>query len=237
MTQIAIFRTASYACSYLSSEQARSEVVGENINDPFLYSLLSQNGFRRSGKMIYRPACDTCHACKPIRIPVGLFSANRSQQRTWQRNQDLKIKILPLVYQAEHYALYQRYQATRHTDGDMKNNSIEEYSDFILNSPVESRLVTFYLKGTLCMVSLVDYLQDGLSAVYTFFDPDLDKRSLGVFNILWQIQACQTLGLEYCYLGYWIKESRKMAYKTQYKPYELLNMQAEAQDWELFTPR
>lgn len=213
------YTTASYPCSYLPDKIARSQVATpDHLIDTNIYSKLVRTGFRRSGTFIYRPFCDHCSACIPVRVVVKDFSPNRTQQRTWRRHQNLIAIQKELYYHPDHYALYLRYQMKRHDSSAMDNNSCEQYQDFLLQSNVNSKIVEFYMDRQLCMISIIDNLSDGLSSVYTFFDPDIQKASLGTYSILWQIQQCSTLGLPYLYLGYWIKENHKMAYKTNFLP-------------------
>jgi arginine-tRNA-protein transferase len=219
------YLTAPYPCSYLPDLQARSQVASPSLLiTPQVYSELVQHGFRRSGTYTYRPHCDTCHACVPLRIAAQTFTRSRSQRRTWAKHENLQATLHELQDKPEYYALYQRYQSARHLNGGMDNDDHESYRNFLLQSRVDTLLVEFREPaienepGILRMVSVIDVLGDGLSSVYTFFDPDLPGASFGVYNVLWQIDLCRQLELDFVYLGYWIKDSRKMAYKTQYQP-------------------
>ena len=233
LAKLQFYATAPYPCSYLPGKLARSQVATPSyLIDSRVYGKLVEAGFRRSGAFTYRPYCDHCQACVPVRIGIAKFTPNRSQRRAFRQHQGLEATVLPLKFHAEHYELYRRYQASRHCSGGMDQDSQEQYSHFLLQSNVTTHLVEFREAGVLRMVSIIDELKDGLSSVYTFFDTDLKRASLGTFNVLWQLGRCRDLQLPNLYLGYWIRESQKMAYKANFRPLEgLVNGR-----WQLIRP-
>ena len=225
MTELArlkFYATQPHPCSYLPGEQATTLFLDPSqLMDAQVYAGLSEVGFRRSGDHLYRPHCQRCSACVPARIPADQFQPNRQQKRILKRNADLCVIPVRPKFSEEYYALYARYIERRHADGDMYPPSRDQFSTFLVRDLSFARFYEFRLDDRLMAIAVTDLLPNGLSAVYTFYDPDEERRSLGRYAVLWQIGETARLGLHAVYLGYWIKNCRKMNYKTQYRPIEL----------------
>lgn len=220
---LAFYASAPHDCSYLTDRVAISVFADPAINmTNTIYGKLAEIGFRRSGDHVYSPKCYYCQSCIPVRVPVAAFSPNRSQRRTMIRNETVTVKRTPARFNPHHYELYQRYLAKRHTGGGMDNPTKESYLSFLTSRWSETFFYEFRLDNKVIAVSVVDHLPRALSAVYTFFDPDLSQLGLGNFAILWLIEQAKRQGLSWLYLGYWIRDSRKMAYKDNYRPIEAL---------------
>ncbi len=222
--KLPLYLTSDHPCSYLDDHQARTLFVDPLARlDSQSYGFLLQHGFRRSGTHVYRPACRRCGRCIPLRIPIETFRADRSQRRNLRMNQQV-VQIIerPAALDAEHYRLYADYVRSRHPDGSMAEEVSEEgYYRFLVDPwGGETLFLELRLDGRLLGVAVTDLVPDGLSAVYTFFDPAHDGRAPGTFGILSQIECARRRGLDYLYLGYWIEETRKMRYKDRFRPIE-----------------
>lgn len=229
LQKLQFYVTTSYNCGYLPNKLAQSLIATpQHLVNAETYSGLIQQGFRRSGKFAYRPHCEICRECIPVRIILQDFMPNRSQKRAYKQHQNLVTTILPVAFYAEHYALYAAYQKARHANDELNQddkpdeNDVEQYRHFLCETNVESVMVEFRENEQLKMVSVIDLVHDGISAVYTFYETSDAKASLGTFNVLWQIEWAKSLNFPYLYLGYWIKDSKKMAYKQNFMPLEKL---------------
>ncbi len=238
-SRIKLFRTYEHPCPYFPDRESRNLLVDpEAEKNPTLYSFLAEHGFRRNGDEIYRPDCEHCRDCMPARVPVQRFKPKRSQRRIWQRHlQDTRAISRPPEFDEEHYQLFSRYLQQRHPDGEMAASSREDYRRFLLSSWCNTRLVEFRRQETLLGVAVTDHLPTGLSAVYTFFDPEWSRESPGVFSILWQIEEARRQELLWLYLGFWIPGCQKMAYKEEYRPLQLLFRDQVQDQWREFPPK
>ncbi|MHB1950862.1 MAG: arginyltransferase [Acidiferrobacteraceae bacterium] len=217
----ALYLSIPHPCSYLPEQTASTLFVDPHVPvTTELYADLNRRGFRRSGDLVYRPHCAGCTACVPVRIPSAAFTPNRSQRRTWRRNTDIEVVEKPPVFDKQHFELFLRYQADRHPDGGMNSPDPQRYLRFLASSHVETRFFELHAEGRLLGVAVVDVLPDGLSAMYTFYEPAAKSRALGVYSVLWQIERARRHRLPWVYLGYWISNSPKMAYKASYRPLE-----------------
>lgn len=233
--RLQFYVTTPYTCGYLPKKLAQSLIATpHHLVDADVYSDLIQQGFRRSGKFSYRPHCENCNACIPVRVMLRDFEPNRSQKRAYKQHAGLTARLLPLSYVVSHFALYTNYQAARHPDEHLKKqaeahrtaqiqNEADEYRHFLCQSNVESAMVEFTDGNKqVKIVSVIDIVNDGISAVYTFYDTLETKASFGTYSIMWLIEWTKLLGLPYFYLGYWIADSQKMAYKQAFKPQQKL---------------
>ena len=217
------FLTPAHPCSYLDERSARTLFLDprETIN-PETYSALTTAGFRRSGSHLYRPYCEGCEACIPVRVQVGKFRWSRRFRRIRHANRDIEVAMREPVFAGRYYDLYASYIEARHADGDMYPPTMDHFRSFLMSDWSNSLFLTLEQQGRLVGVAVTDRVVDGLSAIYTFFDPHLSKRSLGVFAVLAQIEHCLTNDIPHLYLGYWIRDCAKMRYKIDYRPIELL---------------
>lgn len=218
-SQFNLYATPPHECSYLPDREAITVFVDPTIpKDANLYSSLSQHGFRRSGEYLYRPHCHSCDQCIPVRVDINAFKPRRGQRRIWNKNQDLIVSREHSIYKQEHFDLYCHYLNTRHPNGGMDNPSEESYLQFLTCRWSNTVFYEFRLQERLLAVAVTDIFEDGMSAVYTFYDPNETQRGLGVYALLWQISECRRLHFDWLYLGYWIQDSPKMRYKIDYQP-------------------
>ena len=228
------YLTAPSPCPYLPGNEERkvfTHLVGERAGE--LNDLLTHGGFRRSQSIAYRPACDVCKACVSVRVVVEDFRPTRSMRRILDRNADISCEMRVALPTSEQYSIFRAYLDARHRDGGMADMTVLDYAMMVEDSHVETRLIDYRRRdqdadrerpgsGELVAVALTDVLSDGLSMVYSFFDPDITGRSLGTFMILDHIKRARRMGLPYVYLGYWVRGSQKMDYKGRFLPQERL---------------
>lgn len=226
LSDLAFYASAPHDCGYLpdqSSVTLFADPGAEMDNDT--YSTLVTIGFRRSGAYVYKPYCPNCQACIPARIPVEEFRPNRTQKRNMERNSRgdnaIEVSITDPGMREEQFSLYRKYISTRHAGGGMDDPSPNRYMEFLTNSWARTEFVEFRIKNRLIAVAVTDILNDGLSSVYTYFDPDYADISPGRYALLWQIQEARRRRLTHLYLGYWIQDCQKMIYKQEYRPIEL----------------
>jgi leucyl-tRNA---protein transferase len=228
------FGTRSLPCPYIPGQTERkvvTDLAGPNSEE--LYERLSRAGFRRSHNLAYRPACPSCNACIPVRISATDFEMTKSFRRVMTANADLVADDIEALATIEQYRLFSSYQRARHEGGDMSGMAFNDYRAMVEDTPVTSRTVEFRdTDGTLVAVMLMDRMEESLSAVYSFFDGQLARRSLGTYMILWMVEHARLIGLPYVYLGYWIEGSEKMAYKARFTPLEALGENG----WAVQTP-
>jgi len=230
------FITAPSPCPYLTGRVERkvfTHLVGHDARS--LNTQLSQGGFRRSQNIAYRPACDGCAACVSVRVPVNTFEMTRGFRRTLKDNADIEGTVVKSQASSEHYSLFRAYIDSRHSDGGMADMTVLDFSAMVDDNFVDSRLVEYRIRGgsrhgELIGAVLIDILGDGMSMIYSFYDPDEAARSIGTFMILDNIARVKRLGLPYLYLGYWVRGSRKMDYKSRFLPQERLT----AEGWTLY---
>ena len=220
--KIHFYTTTKYSCSYIDKMNAQSLVVTpyKSIKQNIFQDLV-EKGFRRSGQYIYKPNCESCTACIPIRLVADKFLPSKTQKRIIRNHSHLRTQEAPLIFKQNHFDLYLKYQNKRHSPLENKQNDLNDYNDFLIKSNVKSKLIEFWDGDLLKIVTIVDILNDGISAVYTFFNPNDKKVSYGTYAVTWLINWCKKEQLKYIYLGYWIGECNKMKYKTNFKPYEL----------------
>ena len=207
-------------CPYLEGRHSRSEAYQVDVLDGLLYEQLLARGFRRSGRVVYRPRCRACCECRSIRIPTDLFLPSRSMRRIQRRNADVRVEVQAPVSTDEKFELFCRYLDAQHDETMVRD--FDSYREFLYDSPIKTVEFEYRLGDRLIAVGLADQWSGGLSSVYAYFDPRMADRSLGTFSVLWEVDYCRRNGLPYYYLGYYVAESGKMAYKSRFRPNEVL---------------
>ncbi len=231
---ISFFASAEEACGYLPGKQSVNAFANPHVDmDMATYGVLIRYGFRRSGNYVYRPHCPQCNECVPVRIPVRDYQLSRNDIRCLKRNADLEIRRMPARFKEDHFDLYARYINSRHGDGSMSNPGKQDYMRFLISAWADTEFIEYRLNNRVLAVSVCDVMDDSLSAVYTFFEPELSKRSLGHLAILDQIEQAQKRDMDFLYLGYWIADCTKMSYKSRYQPLQVFRQEHWHQfaDW------
>lgn len=231
--RIKLYQGSVSECSYLPGKLAINIYADPHHPDPgLMYNQLIQRGFRRSGEYVYRPGCTDCQACVPVRIPCADFQPRRTDRRNLKRNAELSVQYQPAGYSQSYFDLYRKYLQYRHPGGGMDNPEPEDFMRFMLNPLGETLFLEVIFGEKLLAVAVTDAVNDGLSAVYTFFDPDFADRGLGRYCILQQIELCRSLSSPYLYLGYWVDGCQKMQYKTDFQPQEHF----DGHSWQPYRP-
>ncbi|VAW84099.1 Arginyl-tRNA--protein transferase [hydrothermal vent metagenome] len=216
------FVSQPHSCSYFSNRDSTSVVLDPDTPlTTALYETLIQYGFRRSGKMLYRPHCATCQDCIASRVRLANYSPSRNQRRNIKLNKGISIRIQEPYFNDEHFALYCRYLDGQHPAGGMNNPTPESYLEFLTSNAIDTIFMEGRVDNQLILVAAIDRLKHGWSAVYTFYDPQQKQRGLGKYAILWQLEQLQQQQLPWLYLGYWLEDHQKMSYKNQYQPFEI----------------
>jgi arginine-tRNA-protein transferase len=216
------YAAAPQPCNYLENREAISVFADPDATlSTAIYHKLAPLGFRRSGSGLYTPACPACDQCIPARVAVSRFRRSRNQQRVWQRNRDITCSPLDAGFREEHFELYCRYLSQRHSGGGMENPTSDDYMGFLTSDWSDTLFLEFRAGDALVGIAVTDCLPDALSSVYTFFDPDFATRSPGTLAILTQIETARQLDLDWLYLGYWIPDCHKMAYKNRFRPLQV----------------
>ena len=217
--KLGFYATPAHPCNYLPDREAITLFADPRVpKNTRLYSALADCGFRRSGEHLYMPHCKNCNSCISVRIPVADFKLSRNQQRNWKKNSDLDVICLAPEFQEEHFALYKLYLESRHPGGGMDDPEPDNYMDFLTSNWAETVFYEMRLQKQLIAVAVADVMDNALSAVYTFYHPDYNNRSLGRFAVLYEIEQARSNGFDWLYLGYWIRECAKMNYKNEYQP-------------------
>ncbi len=223
---IRLFQTLPHACGYYAERTAQNLVIDPAAPQlPQIYDVALGKGYRRAGGHVYRPHCHGCRACIAARVPVAQFRPDRSQRRCLQRNRDIETRIKPAHFREEYFELYRRYLGTRHAGGGMDYPEVEDFSRFLYTTWSPTSFLELRLGERLLGVAVTDITASGLSAVYTFYDPDKAARGLGTLAILHQIELARERGLAHVYLGFWIEGHPKMDYKARFRPLELLTLE------------
>lgn len=218
---IKLFETVIDDCPYLEGQRSASILVDPDHQvDSHLFALLSRSGFRRSGEMLYAPKCPSCRACISVRIPAAEYKPSRNQKRVWKKNLDLNVKIEKVNFEQAHFDMYLRYQQARHPDSSMCDDDPQKYIGFINSQFSKSRFLSIFAGEQLIGISVIDQFEGGVSAVYTFFEPEQAHRSLGTYAIMYLIKLARERAIPHVYLGYWIERSSKMTYKSKFRPLE-----------------